>query len=572
MHELESYIRDNEIWLMERILFYAKQQGYTEYTSTLLEAWRVSIVGLSDAIADALNMLGNDLVQFSPHDQFAVNPLAHFGVKEARLHRERGISLQMFLGLYKYYRYTFADLIRKMEVSEEKKGHYELFVIRVLDLTEIAFCSEWAGTSSDNAILELQKSNREMTNEKNKYLTLFESFSMPAFLVDEHGLIENINYAGVLMVGVDSESGASYYGNEALKEELHIGRRVDELIPWLSSEVEEFLSGKFSSEEFEISPQTEEGSKYFTVRFARMKDVSGKFKGGVVTIEDITPRKLLEMQLSQAQKLESIGQLAAGIAHEINTPIQFIGHNIEFVGEIVAELLSAIKVKQNEEPSDLPAAKIRSSSDNLSDEIEYIEKEIPSAIKESKSGIKRISTIVQALKKFAHPDSALLTHINLNDVIKNVIEITSNEWKYTAEIKMDLRDDLALVAGVRGELNQILLNLIMNAIQAVREKYKDTDKQGKITISSRNAEKFVEISIKDNGDGVPKGIRHRIYDPFFTTKEVGEGTGQGLYIVHTLVGKNHGEINFESEEGSGAEFIIRFPRDTNYSGEGLTED
>lgn len=545
------YIRKNEIWLMERILRYAKEQGYTEYTSTLLEAWRVSIVGMSDAIIESLKILDNELPQFSPHDQFSVNPVAKFGVTEARLHRERGISLQMFLGLYKYYRYTFVDLIADMDVSDKDKRYYEQFVVRIFDIIEIAFCSEWSGISSDNAILELQKSNREITNEKNKYLTSFESLSIPAFLIDDCGLIENLNHAALLMLGIDLNSGASYYVDEKLKEVVPTGKSISEVLCWISEEVNDFLAGKFSTEKFEINHKADGQNIYYTVRFARMKDVSEKFKGGIVSIEDITATKLLEIQLSQAQKLESLGQLAAGIAHEINTPLQFIGHNIQFIGESLDDLLPSFKEgiskSYDEDSTEL-------------DEIEYLKNEIPTAIQESLDGVNRVSTIVQALKKFAHPDQQSFTKININDVVENVIEVTRNEWKYVADIKTELSDNLFLIAGVRGEMNQIFLNLIVNAIHAVREKYGKESNLGEIVVHTRNHADFVVMSIKDNGCGVPDNIIHRIFDPFFTTKEVGEGTGQGLYIVHTLVEKINGKVNFNSEEGVGTEFIIHLPK------------
>ncbi len=141
---LAQFIKDNEQWLMERILMYARQRGYTEYTSTLLEAWRVSIAGMSNAIVKVYEEQGDEFLEFGPEDKLGDSPFAEFGIKEARLHRERGISLQMFLGLYKYYRYSFVDLVRTMDVSREEMIHYEQYVERVFDLIEIAFSSGWS--------------------------------------------------------------------------------------------------------------------------------------------------------------------------------------------------------------------------------------------------------------------------------------------------------------------------------------------------------------------------------------------------------------------------------------------
>lgn len=211
---LAQFIKQNEHWLMERILQYARQQGYTKYTSTLLEAWRVSIVGMSDAIVHVLEEQGESLLEFGPDERVGETPFAAFGIMEARRHRERGISLQMFLGLYKYYRYSFIDLIRTMNVPYDKMVHYERYVERVFDLIEIAFCSEWTGLDTDNQILAMQQRNRDMTNEKNKYLTLFESLSFPVYLIDNDGRIDDLNQPGAELVGDKLGPGGLYYGQD----------------------------------------------------------------------------------------------------------------------------------------------------------------------------------------------------------------------------------------------------------------------------------------------------------------------------------------------------------------------
>lgn len=274
-----------------------------------------------------------------------------------------------------------------------------------------------------------------------------------------------------------------------------------------------------------------------------MKDVSGKFEGGIVTVEDITKRKDIEFQLAQSRKMESIGQLAAGIAHEINTPIQFVGSNIDFIEESFATLLS-------QESKD--------ASDMASDDLQYLMQEIPSVIEESKDGIKRVATIVKAFNQFAHPEHKDKSFIKLNDIINNVIEITRSEWKLVAEIKKDYDPDLLLINAISSELNQIILNLLMNAIHAVRTKFGENN-LGEIIVLTKNVGGFVKVVIKDNGCGIREDIQYRIYDPFFTTKNVGEGTGQGLYIVHTLTSKNGGEISYTSEKDVGSTFSVQFP-------------
>lgn len=543
---LAQFIKENEQWLMERILKYAREQGYTEYTSTLLEAWRVSIVGMSDAIVKVLELQGEKLLEFGPEDQFGDNPFAEFGIKEARLHRNRGISLQMFLGLYKYYRYSFVDLVRTMDVPHEKMVHYEQYVERVFDLIEIAFSSEWSGLGADNQILSLQQSNREMTNEKNKYLTLFESLSFPAYLINQDGVIDNLNQPATALIGTKYGPGGLYYGPDEDVNEIR-SRKLTSFFPWLKESLTDFLGGEERARHFEEVFKEGELYVYKKVSFARMRDVSGKFEGGIVTIEDVTDRKRVELQLAQAQKLESIGVLASGIAHEINTPIQFIGHNLEFLGSASEEF----------------------AGDAQSSSAKELSADMLSAVNESKDGVERVRTIVQALKRFAYPNHQDEMRIDVAEIIENVVEITRNEWKYCADVTIDCAADGVCVKGIPGDIGQILLNLLMNAIQAIRTK--DSDGKERILISAARNGNDVVIAVKDSGSGIPMDNQHRIFDPFFTTKEPGEGTGQGLHIVHTLVSKHQGSVSVTSSEGNGAAFLVRLPACVS-SEEGVIEE
>ena len=179
LNDLSRHILNNEPWLMERILFYAKAREYTPYTSTLVEAWRTSIHGLSKALAAAVDSCEGQLPEFSPMERLGDDPVAAFGLLEAQRHRERGINLQMFLGLFKYYRQSYVDLIRAMDIEGKTKQYFEDFVVRCFDRIELAFCTKWAEQDAPSSLQELQDSNRRMTNEKNKYLTLFKSQADP---------------------------------------------------------------------------------------------------------------------------------------------------------------------------------------------------------------------------------------------------------------------------------------------------------------------------------------------------------------------------------------------------------
>jgi signal transduction histidine kinase len=277
-------------------------------------------------------------------------------------------------------------------------------------------------------------------------------------------------------------------------------------------------------------------------------------------------RDLMEVNLRQAQKLESVGQLAAGIAHEINTPIQYVGDNIRFITESFGGLNGflmqcrdlAEAVQKNTVSPEMLAA-VETSGAEI--DLKYLSEEIPKALQESLEGISRVATIVRAMKEFSHPGRKEKMALDLNHAIETTILVARNEWKYTAELTTDLAADLPLVPCLVHEFNQAMLNLIVNAAHAVGDVAAKTEgSKGSIKISTRHDGAWVEIRISDTGTGIPENIRHRIFDPFFTTKDVGKGTGQGLAIARsTVVDKHGGQINFESTVGKGTTFIIRLP-------------
>lgn len=290
------------------------------------------------------------------------------------------------------------------------------------------------------------------------------------------------------------------------------------------------------------------------------------FPGILILGTDITNRKILESKLSQAQKLESIGQLAAGIAHEINTPTQFIGDNIQFLKEAFTDINSLIgqyrNLKNNLNQNGQTQA-ISEEIDNFTEEIdlEYLLDEVPKAIDQSMDGVSRVSKIVRAMKEFSHPGAKEKTPVDLNKTILNTITVSRNEWKYVAELKTDFDESLPPVSCIPDELNQVILNLIINAAHAIKDALATKDeKQGLITIQTKSCDPYVEIRISDSGTGIPEEIQPKIFDPFFTTKEVGKGTGQGLAISHDVITQKHnGSIEFETELNKGTTFIIKLP-------------
>ena len=268
-----------------------------------------------------------------------------------------------------------------------------------------------------------------------------------------------------------------------------------------------------------------------------------------INARDLTGRKQvererhqMEIQLRQAQKLESIGQLAAGIAHEINTPTQFIGDNLRFLQDVFEDLLGLLRqFNQLWE-----AARGQSFAQGLAEEIEKtietinladLEKEIPQSIKQALSGVQRVAKIVQAMKDFSHPGTESKIPVDLNRAIESTLTVCRNEWKYVADLQTDFDPSLPLVSCLPGEFNQAILNIVVNAAHAISDKVGDQGK-GVIGVTTRRHRDGVEIRISDSGTGIPEAARGSI-DPFFTTKEVGRGTGQGLAIARSVVVDKH---------------------------------
>jgi len=291
----------------------------------------------------------------------------------------------------------------------------------------------------------------------------------------------------------------------------------------------------------------------------------GRIQNFVALKRDITNQVRMQRQLQQSQKLKAIGQLAAGIAHEINTPTQYIGDNLAFISNGFKDLLQLLQLYKEIEPAliELGLADKLEELKTVKEEIDldYLLEELPQAVSQSREGVKRITEIVQALRAFSHPGEEHKKATDINRALQTTITVARNEWKYVADVHFLPNPNLPLVYCYPGEINQVFLNLIINAAQAIKQKIgnRPGDK-GEITITTETHNHSVLITISDTGTGIPEEIRDQIFDMFFTTKEVGQGTGQGLALAHaTIVDRHRGKIWFESEPGEGTTFFIELP-------------
>lgn len=296
--------------------------------------------------------------------------------------------------------------------------------------------------------------------------------------------------------------------------------------------------------------------------------VSAKRRGELRLFEivfDISDRKALERQLAVAQKLESLGELAAGIAHEINTPTQYIGDNLHFLSTAFSGLsaalteVEAVAGRLAEAAGDAAALEAVAAAKRAAD-VEFLLEEAPRALEQSVEGVARVTAIVSAMKKFSHPGGEEKSAVDINAAVDNTVTVAKNEWKYVADVDLQLDRSLPPVFCLPGDINQVLLNILVNAAHAVAEKVKGTAEKGRITIRTEADGDYLKLSVADTGAGIAEENRPKIFDPFFTTKEVGKGTGQGLAITHNIVVAKHGgTIDFESEPGVGTTFVVRLP-------------
>ena len=408
-----------------------------------------------------------------------------------------------------------------------------------------------AGVGRD--ISQRKSVEQALREAEHRYRSIFEQAMIGIFQVLPEGRFLSVNPAMAKILGYETpEDLMRAVGS--LWQIFVEPRQVESL--------RAALEGEGMVRAFECQVHRKDGSRIWISTSAQASRRQGTVARFDCMSEDITERKMLHQQLLQAQKLESIGQLAAGIAHEINTPTQYIGDNVRFLKDAFGDLAKVLRpAPAKETAGPTPAT-------NPEVDVEYLLTEIPAAIEQALDGVGRVSTLVSAMKEFSHPGSKEKTEVDLNRAIQSTITVARNEWKYVADMETDFDASLSPVLCLPGEINQVVLNLIVNAAHAIADVTRDGDQgKGKIRVSTRNCGDYVEVRVSDTGTGIPPEVQRRIFDPFFTTKEVGKGTGQGLSISRSvIVDKHEGTIHFETEVGKGTTFIVRLP----YAGKSVT--
>ena len=348
MDRLVDFILSNEETLMEHVLAFAKVSGYAKYASTLFEAWRTSIAGLSGAFKEAIETHGR-VPPIHAEEDIVNDPMTSFAVMEAQRHRERGVRIDMFLGLLKYYRRAYVELIHDID---EEPAAIQLCLDSIhcfFDKIEIAFCSEWAELDKDRLVEELQASNRFLSNEKNKYLTIFESLNLPVFLIEKDLCIENLNYSASVLLKGQSVPGGRYYTPardpyiEFVRKEWKVTSQeqcpamisVETVLPWLAEDLKRFSESEDGTNIIEKEIEILKRTYYYEVALSKMLDISRKFEGVVVILNDITHKKKAEQERIEIERLKSAVETAGAACHEINQPLQIVMGLVEMMLESI---------------------------------------------------------------------------------------------------------------------------------------------------------------------------------------------------------------------------------------------
>ena len=375
------------------------------------------------------------------------------------------------------------------------------------------------------------------------------------YTVDGDGMLTSMNRAASAMLGWEEQ--------ELLGASAHA---VVHAAPWHSTPLPESECPLRRIRAVGQSVQTidetfvrKDGSTFGVDCSVAALEAGGGLPGAVVTFRDMTDVRRAELEASHDQKLESLGRLSAGLAHEINTPIQFVGDNTRFLADAYQDMLDLLLVYRECMMPELGERQWSERSQRAQQaeakaDIEYLATEIPAAVSQSLEGVDRVASLVRAMKSFSYKDSSEQAYADLNEAVRTTLTVARNEVKYVADVVLDL-GELPDVLCHLGDLNQVFLNLLVNAADAL----KDNTERGRITITSSTADASAVISFADNGTGIPPDIQQSIFEPFFTTKEVGKGTGQGLALARAVLDKHHGSIEVRSVMGEGTEFILRLP-------------
>jgi len=645
MQKLYDLIAGNENWLIKRILHYAKVQNYVMYTSTLEEAWRMSILGLSTPIMIALKA-SDQIPEIPINHDFLNDPIAAFGIHEAKKHRKRGIHFTMFMGLLKYYCQSYVDLIEDADFDRDYRAWSLLYINRAFDRIEIGFAREWIESGESKRITELQDYNRTLTNEKNWYLTVFESLPAPVVLLNTNNTIKNMNFAAAQLFELSETSGAYYYDEE----------RPATSLPCFHEELKLFASSSDSELIFEKTIELKGVVRCFEVKFAKMLDVSEKFSGVVLILNDISDRKRMEdsfFHSSQKEWEDTFNTITDMITiHDTNFNIvrantaakkffnlscsseipkkcyhyfhgdtcrpetcsgceslktgkpqtvemfeprlgKFVeiraipkldrSSNISGVIHVVRDISERKKLEEQLHESRKMeaighlAGGIAHDFSNLLTAVKgsayIIRKNIPEdgslmpLVDQILDMTERATSLIHGLLAYSRKQVMTTAPADLNELIRKIETVLVSLLGEVVEIEINLADCPLRIMADPVQIDQVLMNLATNARDALpaggrlclRTERTEIDLATAAAFGLYNPGAYVSLSVTDDGVGIAEEDIARVFEPFYTTKEVGKGTGLGLAIVYGIIKQHGGHITVHSKLGMGTQFTVYLP-------------
>ena len=555
---LRKLISEHEEWLMETILEYAKVRGYAQYTSTLREAWRLSISGLSSALLAAIGKRHPNL-ELNPDDKYISDPIAEFGIIEARRHRERGVSLGMFLGLMKYYRQSYKDLVRHGGFVYSLENHYLNLIERFFDRLEIAFCIEWAESDQSELIEKLQVRNRLMTNEKNRYLTIFESHPHMVLILDKDLNLINLNHVAARRFQAQETPGEHYYhpapeqstAEDLLQDAQPLAledtatKALEALIPSLTDDLQTFIAGEETHRSFEKEIVELNEKQYLNVSFSQVLDVSEKFSGVVGILEDITTQKQVTEELRHAKEAADAANRAksafiANMSHELRTPMNAVLGYAQLMQRDLS--LHGQQRKYLNTISRSGAHLLALINDVLA--ISRIEAE--------QITLEPVTVDLQTLIQDMETMFRLKT--NAKGLLFEVIEAD----EFTRYVVAD-----------ESKLRQVLINLLGNAVKFVEEG--GIVMRVAVTAGPQGGMRLV-TEIEDTGPGIAPDELDKVFRYFEQTAtgiKSQSGSGLGMAISRNYARLMGGDLTVTSREGEGSTF--RFEIDVHAGQEDVRE-
>jgi len=556
---LTDLIARNEDPLLAQVLSLAEANGYFRRVPGTPEEWRTALRGLSGSLHQAF-CSDPSPPSLSADDIGREDGLSAFGVVEARKRRLGGMRLGIFLGIVKFFRQAYLDLVRTAGFPREEEERHLRYIERFFDRNEVAICVSWTAESVSGRLAELRQEHDELSRvyalvatAKKEWEGTIDRVDDMLFLADPARRIRRCNRTFREFVG------RSY-------AEI-LGQPFDRLL----SEAGVIVEPSF---ERPVEYFHERTGKWFVVSHYPFEEVSGDgTPATIVTIHDSTELKkaaeeltrknlrlneaLAALKRSQAkvlhqEKMASIGQLAAGVAHEIDNPIGFISSNLSTLGKYLSRLSGFLAVQSECIAAGASPERVESvRQQQASLKIDYIVKDLEDLVRESLDGAERVRSIVSDLKSFSRVDESEFKRADINECLRSTINIAWNEIKYKATLEKEL-GEIPQTRCYPQQLNQVFMNLLVNAAHAIEDR-------GVITVRSWEEDGNICVTVADTGQGIPEANLNRIFEPFFTTKEVGKGTGLGLSITYDIVKKHNGEITVRSEPGKGTVFTVRIP-------------